>query len=233
MKHQPLIQSFRARILLLGGLVAISALSTSAGEDADATTRRREEFLDWKFGMFIHYNIATYHDRQWATGREDPATFKPDKLDCNQWIESAAAAGMKYAVLTVKHTGGYCLWDSKHTASQDITAFVNYKDGKGDIHSYEYPLLKATRAKNHHLPPEDNKHPAEVCDKLGPGWFWSTNDNESLLTSAADVAAMVRLCNNRRANYLLNVAPDRSGLIPAYAVECLRQIGRLLDEKEK
>jgi hypothetical protein len=35
-------------------------------------------------GMFIHYNIAAYHDRQWATGREDPATFKPDKLDCNQ-----------------------------------------------------------------------------------------------------------------------------------------------------
>jgi alpha-L-fucosidase len=101
---------------------------------------------------------------------------------------------------------------------------------KTDIHSYEYPYLKATAAEAH-LPPEDNKHPAEVCDKLGPGWFWSTEDNESRLKSAADVAAMVRLCNNRRANYLLNVAPDRSGLIPTYAVERLRQAGRLLEGK--
>lgn len=345
MKHPPGIQSLRARILLLVGLAGITALSASgAGEEADPATRLREEFLEWKYGMFIHYNIATYHDRQWATGREDPTTFRPDKLDCNQWLQTAAAAGMKYAVLTVKHTGGFCLWDSKQTASHDITAFANYKDGKGDIvrefvdacrrhrikvglyycfpgdfakrhlpkgeedkllglppeargdftgfikkqmdelltdygpidllwidqynnkytgddwpgilkhvkslqpacivianncldfnktdiHSYEYPLLKATRARNHHLPPEDNKHPAEVCDKLGPGWFWSTKDNEALLANAGDVAAMVKLCNSRRANYLLNVAPDRSGLIPGYVVERLRQIGSLLDEK--
>jgi alpha-L-fucosidase len=103
---------------------------------------------------------------------------------------------------------------------------------KTDIHSYEYPLLKATRAEKHHLPPADNKHPAEVCDKLGPGWFWSTKDSEAQLKSAEDVVAMVRLCNSRKANYLLNVAPDRSGLIPGYAVDRLRQIGRLLDAKE-
>ena len=39
---------------------------------------------------------------------------------------------MKYAVLTVKHTEGYPLWDSAHT-THDITAFKNFKDGKGDI----------------------------------------------------------------------------------------------------
>jgi phosphoribosylformylglycinamidine (FGAM) synthase-like amidotransferase family enzyme len=32
----------------------------------------------------------------------------------------------------VKHTEGYALWDSKHT-NHDMTAFVNYKNGKGDI----------------------------------------------------------------------------------------------------
>lgn len=56
-----------------------------------------------------------------------------------------------------------------------------------------YLLLNATRAANHHLPPEDDKHPAEVCDKFGPGWFWSTEDNESRLKSAEDIAAMVGL----------------------------------------
>ena len=88
-------------------LVAAMLFTVSAmAEDALSSARLRDEFLSWKFGMFIHFNIATFHERQWATGLEDPASFSPEQLDCNQWIESAAAAGMKYAVLTVKHTGG-------------------------------------------------------------------------------------------------------------------------------
>jgi alpha-L-fucosidase len=39
---------------------------------------------------------------------------------------------------------------------------------------------------------------------------------------------MLKYCNDRRANYLLNVAPDTTGLIPDYAVERLRQVGELL-----
>lgn len=92
----------------------------------------REEFLSWKFGMFLHLNVATFNGQEWANGYEDPLSFAPDKLDCGQWADAAKAAGMKYAVLTVKHTGGWCLWDSAHT-THDITAFKNYKEGKGDI----------------------------------------------------------------------------------------------------
>ncbi len=304
----------------------------------------REDFLDWKFGMFIHFNVATYNEREWATGHDDPATFAPNKLDCNQWADVAAAAGMKYAVLTVKHTGGWCLWDSEHTSSHDITAFKNYKNGKGDIvrefvdacrkrgikvglyycfpgnyarknlpkdtedlhglppeakgdyagfikkqlselltgygpidllwadqysnsytrddwleikqrikslqpnciviannslnfrdtdiHSYEYPWLKNRRPEKA-LPPVGNENPAEVCDKIGPGWFWSTTENDTNVKSAEEVVDMLKLCNSRRANYLLNVVPDRSGLIPAYSVERLRQVGKLLAEKNQ
>lgn len=69
----------------------------------------QEDFLTWEFGLFIHFNMATFNERQWATGTEDPASFAPTALDCNQWIDAAVDAGMKYAVLTVKHTGGWCL----------------------------------------------------------------------------------------------------------------------------
>lgn len=93
----------------------------------------RENFLGWGFGMFIHFNMATFNERDWANGHEDPATFAPDRLDCSQWADAAAAAGMKYAVLTVKHTGGWYLWDSKHTDSHDTTAYKNIRNGKGDI----------------------------------------------------------------------------------------------------
>ena len=92
----------------------------------------QKEFLSWKFGMFIHYNMGTYAGVEWADGKEDPLIFNPENLDCYQWADAAAAANMKYAVLTVKHTGGWCLWNSSYT-DHDISRFANYKDGSGDI----------------------------------------------------------------------------------------------------
>lgn len=321
--------------LMLMLFLAVSALARETVSD----DRLREDFLTWRFGMFIHFNVATFHEREWATGYEDPATFTPDQLDCEQWVDAAAAAGMEYAVLTVKHTGGWCLWDSAHTQTHDMAAFVNYKGGKGDIvrefvnacrtrqmkvglyycfpgdyardnlpqgkedlhglppeakgdytglikkqlselltqygpidlfwidqysnrytrddwreikqhikslqpgcvviannslndldtdiHSYEYPWLKTARP-DRALPPKGNAHPAEVCDKIGPGWFWKTTENDGNLKTAEDIVAMLKSCNARHANYLLNIAPDRTGLIPAHSLRRLRQIRELL-----
>lgn len=76
-----------------------------------------ENFLELKFGMFIHYNMATYKGVQWVEGYPDPSEFDPgvNMIDTDSWADAAVAAGMKYAVLTVKHVGGFCLWDSKYT----------------------------------------------------------------------------------------------------------------------
>lgn len=331
------------RNLILAGLVFVCGVHVDAGESKSAS-QRRNDFLKWKFGMFIHFNVATYNEREWAAGYEDPATFAPDRLDCHQWADAASAAGMKYAVLTVKHTGGWSLWNSRHT-THDMTALTNYKQGKGDIvrefvdafrarglhvgfyyclpgdyagklgnrmpadkpdlhglpleaqgdyvgfikqqltellteygkidllwidqysnqytrrhwasikshiksqqpnciviannshdfrvtdiHSYEYPWLKNHSAAKA-LPPEENKDPAEVCDTIGPSWFWNSRENETNLQTAAEIVAMLKLCNSRRANYLLNVAPDKSGRIPAYSLERLRKVGELLSAK--
>ncbi len=100
--------------------------ATPAGEEL------RQDFLSWRFGMFLHFNMGTFVGLDWANGHEDPAVFSPSKLDCGQWADAAKAAGMRYGVLTVKHTGAWCLWDSAHT-THDITALKNYKDGTGDI----------------------------------------------------------------------------------------------------
>ena len=325
------------RSILLALILALPALA----EEPVSAKKLQEDFLAWQFGMFIHFNVATFNERQWATGCEDPATFAPASLDCNQWMDAAAAAGMKYAVLTVKHTGGWCLWDSKHT-DHDITAFKNYKNGQGDIvrefvdacrkhgikvglyyclpgdfarrhlpkgqedklhglppeargrytefiklqlgelltgygpidlmwfdqyknrytggdwqeikkhikslqpnciviannsndfaetdiHGYEYPWRRV-RQPDKALPPEDNQCAAEVCDTIGGGWFWTTQGGKAKLKTARQVVDMLKLCNSRRANYLLNVGPDKSGLIPADTVLRLREIGKLCGE---
>ncbi len=294
----------------------------------------QEDFLKLRFGLFLHFNMATYVDREWATGYEEPAIFKPDKLNCNQWADVACAAGMKYGVLTVKHTGGWCLWDSDHT-THDIASFSNYKNGRGDIvcefidafrsrglkvgfyycfpgdfsnttHSDAIPdgkpdlhglppeaagdyvgfiklqlselltkygpidLLwidqysnKYTRSRwqevlahirslqpkclvignNAHnlkdsdvyscefpwdpksLPPEGNKIPTEVCDYISSAWFWKTWEKSEHVRDARDIINKLNLCNDRNANYLLNVPPDRNGLISGIHLERMKELG--------
>jgi len=92
----------------------------------------QKEFLSWKFGMFMHFNMSTFVPGGWSSGKEDPTKFNPTQLDMGQWADAAKSAHMKYAVLTVKHTGGWCLWPSK-CATRSVKMFTNYKNGKGDL----------------------------------------------------------------------------------------------------
>ncbi len=304
--------------------------------------KKQKEFLSWKFGMFLHFNMSTFAGYDWANGHEDSTIFNPEKLDCGQWADAAKAAGMKYAVLTVKHTGGYCLWDSKYT-THDIASFAWLNGGKEDIvkdfldafrsrglkvglyyclpgdyanrfgnklecgkedlhglpreatgdyewfierqveelltnygpidllwfdqysnpytgkywlqlkslanriqpeciviannsHNfeetdilgYEYPYLKSAKP-DQALPGTDNKYASEVCDCLDDrGWFWETGGEK--VQPVADLVRMVKLCNDRNANYLLDVPPNKDGLIPDLYVNQLKQVGEKLKQ---
>lgn len=67
------------------------------------------------YGMFIHYGMSTYDGEEFSSGCLDASYFAPHSLDVDQWIRTAANAGMKYAVLTAKHVSGFCLWPSTYT----------------------------------------------------------------------------------------------------------------------
>jgi alpha-L-fucosidase len=113
----------------IGACLAILSPATTCARDLDAL---QKEFLSWKFGMFIHFNMSTFVPGGWSTGREDPMKFNPEDLDIGQWADAAKSAHMKYAVLTVKHTGGWCLWPSD-TTEHNVSLFKNYRSGKGDV----------------------------------------------------------------------------------------------------
>lgn len=85
-------------------------------------------FLNLKFGMFIHYNMGTYHAEQWAYPFHDPKDFKPVELDCEQWAQAAKSAGMQYAVFTTKHHDGSSLWDTKVSNYDIASADKEYKN---------------------------------------------------------------------------------------------------------
>jgi len=96
---------------------AANAVSGAAAPAAKRSVKvMQEDFLRLKFGMFIHYNMATYHGTQWVEGNPCPSTFDPGgPVDTDAWADAAKAAGMTYGVLTAKHVAGFCLWDSGHT----------------------------------------------------------------------------------------------------------------------
>ena len=119
-------------ILLLAGGFSPTACSLVVASEVAALHLRQQDIATWRFGLFLHFNVSTFADSEWANGHEDPALFAPAKLDCGQWADAARAAGMTYAILTVKHTGGWCLWPSAHTR-HGVQSFVNFRGGKGDL----------------------------------------------------------------------------------------------------
>ena len=318
-------------------LLLTAAAEGAAGPVPAPLSSEQRDFMQWKFGLFVHFNLGTFADNDWAGGYEDPALFRPAKLDCGQWADAAKAAGMTYMVLTVKHTEGIALYDSAGT-THDITLFRNFRNGQGDIVRefvaacrsrglkvglyYCFPGDYSDEAHHnapppgrpnlHGLPPEaagdyagfmqrqltelltkygpvdllwidqyDNKYtgaqwpgiraylksvrphclilgnnarslaesdvlgiefpwkatlpgaandqPTEVCDTIQTGarWFWREVTQPSDLQSAEAVVARLKACNARNTNYLLDVPPDRDGLIAGPHLARLREIGAL------
>jgi len=117
--------------LILSAVCTAMMAGVASAKERDLE-KLQQDFLELKFGMFMHFNMSTFVPGGWSSGKEDPLLFNPENLDFGQWADAAVAAKMKYAILTVKHTGGWCLWDTA-TSDRDVTWFKSYKDGKADI----------------------------------------------------------------------------------------------------
>jgi alpha-L-fucosidase len=75
----------------------------------------QQQFVDLRFGMFIHFNIPTFANQDWPDPDAPVSLFNPTRLDCNQWALAAKSAHMTYGCLTTKHHSGFCIWDTKTT----------------------------------------------------------------------------------------------------------------------
>jgi len=115
MNRREFVQAFAAAGLLTG--LSIRSMATGAFASAAAPgtglLRAQQAFLDLRFGMFIHLNMATYQQREWGDPKASPAMFNPRRLDASQWARAARSANMGYGCLTTKHHDGFCLWPTK------------------------------------------------------------------------------------------------------------------------
>ena len=106
------------------------------GDDATtpAAHRPTAEQLAWQragFGMFCHFGVNTFHDKEWSDGTLPAAGFAPSDLDARQWARTAVEAGMKYVVLTAKHHDGFCLWPTD-TTDYSVRSSP-WRSGRGDV----------------------------------------------------------------------------------------------------
>lgn len=96
--------------------------------------------LRWQqaeMGVLISYDLPVFLGRTYnqavnrITPIPDANIFNPDALDTDQWIRAAAAAGARFAVLTVTHETGFALYQS------DVNPYcmkaIRFQDGKGDV----------------------------------------------------------------------------------------------------
>lgn len=95
--------------------IALLTCFFSANAQQKPLSQLQQAFVDLRFGMFIHFNIPTYMNQDWADPEASPAIFNPTKLDCDQWAKAAKSANMSYGCLTTKHHSGFCIWDTKTT----------------------------------------------------------------------------------------------------------------------
>src|SRR5438552_1000209 len=96
------------RLLILIALLSLSTYTNAqiSYPNPGGLHALQQQFIDLRFGMFIHFNIPTFANADWPDPDLSPSVFNPQKLDCNQWARTAKAAHMSYGCLTTKHHSG-------------------------------------------------------------------------------------------------------------------------------
>ena len=99
--------------------------------------KRQLAWQEAELGVVFHYDLHVFDGKRYGQGsnRISPfpnyQIFNPEKLETDQWVQSAKDAGAAFAILTVTHETGFALYQS------DVNPYclkaVKWKDGKGDV----------------------------------------------------------------------------------------------------
>ena len=87
---------------------------------------RLTKWESYRFGAFVCFNSNQFSGSEHCK-ITDSKVYNPAQLDVAGWVAAFKKAGMKYAVLTTRHTSGFLLWDSA-TTDFDVASSGNTTD---------------------------------------------------------------------------------------------------------
>lgn len=92
---------------------------------APENLKARQEFVDNKFGVFLHWGFySLFGQGEWylQTGELDgheyakaASAFYPSHFDAAEWVSAIKGAGAKYICITTRHHDGFSMFDTKYS----------------------------------------------------------------------------------------------------------------------
>lgn len=120
------------KIISMGDIHDRSTIADGHIRPATAPNATQRRLADRGYGMFVHFGLNTFIDREWGEGTEPATTYAPTALDCDQWVRTARDGGFRYVLLVAKHHDGFCLWDSRYT-DYDVASSMDTTDVVGAV----------------------------------------------------------------------------------------------------
>ncbi|WP_259067009.1 alpha-L-fucosidase [Mucilaginibacter sp. X4EP1] len=154
-----MITFYKSTFFLLSIFLGLFIFVPARCQTTVLPTSEQVAWADAEIGVIIHLDINIYapesFDYKDSRTLPDVNLFNPSKLNTDQWVCTAKAAGATYAILTVKHGTGFCLWPSK--VNNYNVGHTKWRNGTADI-------LRAFIVS---------------CKKYGlkPGLYYNTNSN--------------------------------------------------------
>src|SRR5260370_6115845 len=107
------------------GMLASNRSARAEQNEAHRVTPRRgrplldlqQRFVDLRCGMVVHFNMATFQDREWGDRTSAPGPVHPTPLDADQWAAAAQSANMTGGCLTTRHHDGFGRWPTRTGAA--------------------------------------------------------------------------------------------------------------------
>lgn len=113
--------------------MAMLAPQWRGGASGPRPTRAQKAWQDFEVGVVFHFDMPVFAPEGWKDYKQafDPNLYQPKKLDTDQWVEAAKAAGARYAIFTATHFNGFLQWQS------DLYPYglkqTSWRGGKADI----------------------------------------------------------------------------------------------------
>src|SRR5579864_4611997 len=90
----------------IAAMLASNHGAATEQNDTQRATRRRglplhdlqQRFVDLRFGMFVHFNMATFQNREWGDPTSPADLFRPTALDTDRWARAAQSANRTYRI---------------------------------------------------------------------------------------------------------------------------------------